>query len=676
MDQSFRALVTNGLFAENALYNVDIQWSDEIKIAETDIRGVSAQTKQLVKSPYFNQPCVSSGFGSSHGYRMQTAIHRWDRIVDRWVYNGAEWSTQRYYGSNTGVSLQNVQFGHFEHTDECISSVPITFNTDSVREGHWDYVSSFKNVSFDGANVLMNAASAFDKGVKDIVIADIDGSADPSGQANTASSFVTNAQYLKGFAGGDCLEYFDGVAYCANTCLRTVTLRVDQSDTSSLNLRVTRNSDGAQVTGSGIFMYDTNPYLFAYESNERQFSVSLPRGEYTLEFVDGDQVVWPRHVYETWEGIPPCDGHVMSADVKIVEPPLFADECAELIRNGDMSLGVTYWQHRGSRDDGNNVLQVVEGGGSMGSNALGLFKRSWEYSGIGQNLDTRCFHENPGSYYEVVAWYKLEKSKVPFICDRFSSDWKVRCPTITLKTVHYDDPAKEVLDWDYDNSMAEVVLPNDSQSFNLIHGVIRIDNKYAQVNRAWIYAEMFDKPLDLIFDSFSVSKLEEACDGQFIRNGDFDVGYSSFWKPYGSSSKFRMVSSGDGYAMEVYEKPNKWDAVYQDLYINNSCLALNDRFRITGKFKLKRKLDGQEIQCDLAASGTIYECSALALKAYSSSGDPFRRVAETVAVAPEAYDGWSVMAGVFTMSDIRYVDHTRVSGQLSSELFLYLLICR
>jgi hypothetical protein len=224
---------------------------------------------------------------------------------------------------------------------------------------------------------------------------------------------------------------------------------------------------------------------------------------------------------------------------------------------------------------------------------------------------------------------------------------------------------KEVLDWDYDNNMAEVVVPNDSQSFNMIHGVIKIDEKYSKVNRAWIYAEMFDKPLDLIFDQFSISKLEAACNVEFIRNGDFGLGYSSFWKPYSSRSKFRIVSIGDGYAMEVYEKPNKWDAVYQDLYIDKSCLAHKDRFKVMGKFKLIKKADGQEVKCNLAATDTIYECSALALKAYSSSGNPFRRVADTVALASDAYDGWSLMAGVFTMNDMRFVDHTRVSDQSS-----------
>jgi hypothetical protein len=509
----------------------------------------------------------------------------------------------------------------------------------------------------------MNAVAAWDEGVKDIVITDVDGSSDPSRKANTASSFVSNAQYLKGFAGGSCQEYSDGIAYCAGTCLRTVTLRVDQTETSALSLRVTRISDGTQVTGSGIYHYDADPILSGYESNERQFSVSLPHGQYTMEFVDGDQTVWPRHAYETWEGVPSCDNYVISSDVTMVEPPLGADECKELIRNGDMSLGTTFWQHRGSRDDGNNLLQVVEGGGSAGTNAIGLFKRSWEYSGIGQNLDTRCFHENPGSYYEIVAWFKLEKDKIPQLCDRFSSDWNVRCPTITLKTVHYDDPEKEILDWDYDNYQAEVVLPNDSQSFNMIHGVFKIDEKYSNVNRAWIYAEMFDRSLDLIFDQFSVSMLEEACNTDFVRNGDFNTGYSSFWKPYSSRSKFRIVSMNGGYAMEVYEKPNKRDAVYQDLYIDNSCLAHKDRFKVTGKFKLKKKADGQEIRCNLAATDTIDECSTISLKAYSSSGDQFTRIADTVALASDAYDGWSLMAGVFTMNDLRFVDHTRVSWQ-------------
>ena len=49
--------------------------------------------------------------------------------------------------------------------------------------------------------------------------------------------------------------------------------------------------------------------------------------------------------------------------------------------------------------------KVLVVGGSM---AIGNFNRTNYYHGIGQNLDTRCFHENLDEVYEVTYSSRLE----------------------------------------------------------------------------------------------------------------------------------------------------------------------------------------------------------------------------------------------------------------------------
>ena len=85
------------------------------------------------------------------------------------------------------------------------------------------------------------AASA---GFTDIVLTDAGGS-DPSGVA-AAGSFVSNTAIMKKFAGAECTKVGE-MAYCADTCLRTVGFGVDQSGTEDRTLLVTRVGDGAQT---------------------------------------------------------------------------------------------------------------------------------------------------------------------------------------------------------------------------------------------------------------------------------------------------------------------------------------------------------------------------------------------------------------------------------------------
>ena len=73
----------------------------------------------------------------------------------------------------------------------------------------------------------MDAEYTTETGVQDIVITDIDGKSDPTGQSSSPSSLLSNKRSLKDLAYGNCEVYPNGAAYCDNACMCTVTLYTD-----------------------------------------------------------------------------------------------------------------------------------------------------------------------------------------------------------------------------------------------------------------------------------------------------------------------------------------------------------------------------------------------------------------------------------------------------------------
>lgn len=631
------AELRDSLFAENR-ENVQIRWSDDVNVTDTDIRGISSASKYLSHPPYYQKPCLGY-FGSPVGVMIPTAIHRWD-----WTYPDGSPRVNR------GTKLTNVDFTLFDQTDECSESVPITFNMNDKRNGHWNYLSSFSNVRVDG-DKLFDAESANDNGIPDIIISDPDGSSDPARQASGPGSFVSNKRYLKEFAGGDCDLYSEGIVYCQNACYRTVELIVGQTGTSSYELRVTR-SDGSEVYIPDIYEYDNNPNVTAYQDAPRKFYASLPSGQFDLEFFENGNPVWPQYVYENWEATPDCEGHLDLQDITIVERELTNGECDDLIANGDMELGVDGWQHRNSNGGYQyGWLEALPESGIGQSKAIGYFNRNSQYAGIGQDLDTRCFHQNMNAFYEIKAWFRLvnETSTEPFICDYFTNSYPDRCPKMTLKNVRYLDPdTRQNLDWDYDQDKAlAVATPNGPDGFNLLHGVMKIDEKYNAIHRAMMYIEHFHTDFDMILDDFSITKMDGACLGNFVRNGDFEIGDSRFWKMYGTS-KYEVVDLNGSKGLKVYDRGHSDHGIMQYLHINLDCVNEFDRFLVRVDYSLQDS-DGNSYECDLTKHDGTHECAQMRVKSYShNDGHPHPYVANTVAVESSVSQGLNKMTGIFT----------------------------
>ncbi len=547
----------NSFFVDNAQYSIEMRWSDNIHIEDTIVQGYRAETKKLVSPPYFNKPCISSSFEPPIGLKLPSAIHRWDE------------------GDNVGAIVTNVTFSDFDHFDECQEAIPINFGANDNRHNHFDYLTMFQNVSFDGTRI-MDAKSSDEIGIKDIVLNDIGGYSDPLKQGYESGVFVRDVKWLTELASNNCTRYPNGISYCVDTCVRTVSFMVDQTNTENFDLRVTRLSDMKEVLVPFTYKYDGDNHLKLFYENHRFFSLSLPDGSYKVEFLRDLQISWPKFVMPRWGGKPYCQGHVYSENLTIIEP---ASPCDELIINGQIEQGTAYWYHRNSNADTKyGEIVAVEGQGINASTALRHYNRSNGYAGIGQHLDTSCLHHNLGSFYEIELFFRLENGTIPFICDPFSNSWEVRCPYVTFQQQTYFN---EELQSSYVGNRANVIIPNDLGDLNLIHGVFKVDSSLHELDRLFMYVEVAHQDFDLIIDNVSVRRLAGICRGDLIRNGNFKVN-GKYWRPYGNAHLDIQFGSGIN-ALKVFNRVNEWEGSYQDLFVDKDCFEELDRFKVTGK---------------------------------------------------------------------------------------------
>ncbi len=313
--------------------------SDEMEVNDSFIRGITSTRKEEINLAMYNSPCITNGWPAPIGFRMNNWIHR---------FNGHHAET----APNLGVKMTNVHFTDFDHNDECKSSVAVGFRAaelsePDVNDGHFNYVSSFQNVDLGPKTIDM--ASAKLGGLQDIVITDPNGSSDPAGVSTSASVFISNRNELKTFLeSSGCTSYDDfGMAYCENSCLRGVTVLIDQMETKELDMKITRMSDGKSTYALQFYRFD-EPEFFnntLYDSHARKFSIPLPAGQYSIQFESNGEPVWPRYAVERWEGLPNCSNHANGPDVTLFEPPFLEDECNQLVRNHEMELGERFWQH-------------------------------------------------------------------------------------------------------------------------------------------------------------------------------------------------------------------------------------------------------------------------------------------------------------------------------------------
>jgi len=629
---SRRAKVTGGIIADNRV-GLEARYSENLTISNVEIRGFSNSSRTLTLPPYFWQLCPSSS--AVVGYRLNTFIN-----------DGSE---------TKGVTAKNLIFADFDATLDCPGSVSIELNSLDVTDGHFDYLSSFQNISIkDSRNFYINACRAQSVGINDIVLTDIDGSLFNHTNASSPYSVVSNVNSLTTFAANSCTLHPEMcLADCASTCLRTVEYSVEQFGTSKWALQIIKdNGDGvfdssdSQIVVGSKYRYDGNDTStvdnMQLESNLRKFSVSLPIGSFQAQFLDDTGAVsWPRFVQERWKSSPDCSNYVNPSNVALFEPTV--GDCSNLIVNGNFENGSAYPWHRR-----NGVIRLLPGAGLNGSTAL-ISKRSWIYDGVGMNLDTRCLHVYGGRFYEIKAWIRLSLNGTYVACDPNSNIEMSQCPSTTMGVTRIDNPTtKQSLSTVWQNNKARTLLPYRSDQFNLIHGVFKVDSILASAQRVYFYFEIFNRTFDLILDDVSITPfdVDSRCNGDLIRNGNFSSGTNIYWGSWGSPQMQMLYGSdySSGYAIMTYGRTSSDWGLSQNIYCNS--LVAGDRFAAIVRYKLMTNTN-ITFQCNRTSNNLVDSCMQVRFYTSKNGTYTYPWLGETSASLD--VNGWNYATGLYVI---------------------------
>lgn len=188
--------------------------------------------------------------GSSEEYKDHTIARSTDRQLcqyTNWDHFGLMIGSRVWRTGHTdpglGMRLKNVTISGLDKEKSwypnCQSTYPMVMNPWDVLEKHFDYITSVEDTKIvDSRGAVIDACKAETQiGVKDIVITDVDGSLDPTGQASFGS-LVQDHPFVHGIFGDACSSTGNCMAYCPELCLRTFTYKVEQFRTHSWVLRV------------------------------------------------------------------------------------------------------------------------------------------------------------------------------------------------------------------------------------------------------------------------------------------------------------------------------------------------------------------------------------------------------------------------------------------------------
>lgn len=119
--------------------------------------------------------------------------------------------------------------------------------------------------------------------------------------------------------------------------------------------------------------------------------------------------------------------------------------------------------------------------GIDGGDALVTYGRASRYSGLGQDIDTRCLEKHDGEYYEFNAWVKMTASgtqpQPPATNIDTNKEWHWnQSPLVNIfKYKHRDETTREFM-YHYESVYDVIRLSRtyNPNGFNLLHGIVRL----------------------------------------------------------------------------------------------------------------------------------------------------------------------------------------------------------
>mmetsp|Transcript_21199 Transcript_21199/g.58957 ORF Transcript_21199/g.58957 Transcript_21199/m.58957 type:complete len:491 (-) Transcript_21199:916-2388(-) len=305
-------------FADNEK-GVDVDRIDLFEMQNSEVVGRSKDYKDKVLSQ--KAPNICAGNPTFvHGVEMHTFRHA----------RGMESTLQGKF--------KNVSFSGFNDTG-CSDSA-VFWADKEVRVQSWDYWTTLEGSKVEGSSeeYIANFCRAVKVGIIDSYIIDKDsafGNAFGSSieGPSTIMTFTNTNKKMQSFVEPTlCHDYPENCfSYCENTCLRTVTLRVDPAWSEKNKLKICKKND--PLNRCEVYHSWYNP---DNSDRFRIFSPALPAGSYFAQFLNEEnENVWPRGLNITYE-TDMCNGLALSdGDVELAIPEIDPKLCENLITNGD-----------------------------------------------------------------------------------------------------------------------------------------------------------------------------------------------------------------------------------------------------------------------------------------------------------------------------------------------------
>jgi len=503
-----------GGFLSDNQKGFELRRSDGLTVQNYVIQGQTEIFKNYVRDTKRDGLCGSSGW-TYEGINMMGTMFRLD-----------------YQDPGFGLRLKNVVLSGFDkekkYYSNCPSTEAIGLSTDTHYAAHWDYKSSFENVTVeDSRGTIIDGCRASSYGYPDIVITDLDGSLDPDKSA-ASGALVSDYPYMTGLF--NCKSIGNCMAYCPGVCLGMFTFFTERFGTENYKLRVTDTSTGLSVDIPGYARtYDERWNTYAYDG-QRTFSASLPAGNYTAKFVDASgNLAWPTYAEEVWARPADCAGGVTKGMVTLIKPAIeTATKCAELLRNGasENRTNTLPWLH--TKGDGGTFVNLKPGAGRNGGNALATFQRTQHWTGPAQNLNSLCTDAVEGEFYEFNAWMKMtDLAGNPATNINPNGEWwRNQAPILTVNDRTYRNAStKEYLYTNEYRDFASLVRPYKNDQWSRVHGIFRMPNKSP---RLWVEIERAPDNVEIILDSASLTPFSCSRDS-LVRNGGLETGDTLYW---------------------------------------------------------------------------------------------------------------------------------------------------